>query len=186
MNLDFLLELGEFFPRSRASSGRRCNLGMFRKIVALSSFCLMAGCSSLPDMNRIQGNMDRMVHYMGVMSTSMPAMVHNTDRMASLAEKMQGKTDSLMSDLQKKGSTAEKAIQNYSQAFLDNDRAVIKGLQGIRDELGELRQSLRRPEAPSEKDAARTNAALQARINDLEARLATLSDKIDKMDRKSP
>ncbi|MBI5249696.1 MAG: hypothetical protein HY912_09390 [Desulfomonile tiedjei] len=158
---------------------------MFRKIVAISSLFLVTGCASLPDMNRIQGNMDRMVHYMGVMSSSMPVMVHNTGRMAATAEKMQGKSDTLMSDLQKKGVTAEKAIQNYSQAFLDNDRAVIKGLQGIREELGELKHSLRQSEAPSDKDPQRSNAALQARIRELEAKFAALSDKIEKIDKKS-
>jgi len=157
-------------------------LGMFRKLIALSSFFLVAGCSSLPDMNRIQGNMDRMVHYMGVMSSSMPVMVHNTARMANTAERMQGKSDGLMSDLQKKGVTAEKAIQNYSQAFLDNDKAMIKGLQGIREELSELK---RKSDTPADRDQTRSNAALQARINELEAKLAALSDKIDKIDKKS-
>lgn len=161
-------------------------LGMFRKVVVLSSLFLAAGCANLPDMNRIQGNMDRMVHYMGVMSTSMPAMVHNTSRMADTAERMQSKGDGLMAELQKKGTSAEKAIQNYSQAFLDNDKAVIKGLQGIKDELGELKHSLRKGEAPSDREQGRSTAALQARINELEAKLAALSEKIDKMDRKSP
>jgi outer membrane murein-binding lipoprotein Lpp len=156
---------------------------MFRKIVVFSGFFLLAGCSSLPDMNRIQGNMDRMVHHMGVMSSSMPAMVYNTARMANTAERMQGKSDVLMSDLQKKGGSAEKAIQNYTQAFLDNDKALIKGLQGIREELGELKQ---RSDASSNKDQSRSNAALQARINELEAKLATLSQKVDKIDKKSP
>jgi chromosome segregation ATPase len=159
---------------------------MIRKMVVFSFLFLTAGCSSLPDMNRIQGNMDRMVHYMGVMSTSMPAMVHNTARMANMAERMQGKSDMLMADLQKKGNTAEKAIQNYTQAFLDNDKAVIKGLQGIREELGELKQSMRRSDGPTDRDQTRSNAALQARINELEAKLATLSEKIDRIDKKNP
>ncbi len=161
-------------------------LGMFRKVVVLSSLFLAAGCANLPDMNRIQGNMDRMVQYMGVMSSTMPAMVYNTGRMADTAERMQRKGDGLMADLQKKGSSAEKAIQNYSQAFLDSDKAVIKGLQGIKDELGELKHSVRKGEPLTSRDQTGSTAALQARISELEAKLAAMSEKIDKMDRKSP
>jgi hypothetical protein len=70
-------------------------------------------------------------------------MVNSTTRMANMAETMQGKTDALLANLEKKGTGAERAIQNYSQAVLDNERAVIKSLQGIRQELGDMKQAFR-------------------------------------------
>lgn len=124
---------------------------------------------------------------MGIMSTTMPAMVYNTGRMADTAERMQRKSDGMLADLQKKGGTAEKAIQNYSQAFLDNDRAVIKGLQGIKEELSEVRQSIKHTDTTQDaREQARAAAALQAKMNALEAKLSALSEKVDKLDRKSP
>ncbi len=162
-------------------------LGIVKRVAIVSLVLLASGCASLPDVNRIQGNMDKMVHYMGIMSTTMPAMVYNTGRMADTAERMQRKSDGMLADLQKKGGTAEKAIQNYSQAFLDNDRAVIKGLQGIKEELSEVRQSIKHTDTTQDaREQARAASALQAKMNALEAKLSALSDKVDKLDRKSP
>jgi hypothetical protein len=130
----------------------------------------------------MQNNMDTMVHYMGVMATGMPVMVNSTARMANSAERMERKSDGMLSDLQKKGGDVERAVQNYSQAFIDNDRAAIKSLQGIKLELGELKQSMRQaPAAADTHDQARINAAFQTRLNDIDARLASIASKLDKL-----
>ncbi len=148
------------------------------------SVILLGGCGGL---NKMQGNMDQMVHYMGIMASGMPVMVNSTARMANTAERMQQKTDGLITDLQSRGGHAERAIQNYSQAMLDNERAVIKNLQGIKEELSELKQSLRPAGARAEgPDQARVNAALQAKLNELENKLAAVSSKLEKLDKKSP
>jgi hypothetical protein len=118
---------------------------------------------------------------MGVMASSMPHMVNSTTRMANMAETMQGKTDALLANLEKKGTGAERAIQNYSQAVLDNDRAVIKSLQGIRQELGDMKQAFRPAAGSTEADQARANVALQNKLNDIEARLSAVVAKMDKM-----
>jgi hypothetical protein len=124
---------------------------------------------------------------MGIMASGMPVMVNSTARMANTAERMQQKTDGLITDLQSRGGSAERAIQNYSQAVLDNDRAVIKNLQGIRQELSELKHSLRPGGAQAEgPDQARVNAALQAKLIELEEKLAAVSSKLEKLDKKSP
>ncbi len=141
----------------------------------------------MPDVNKIQNNMDQMVYHMGVMAAGMPVMVNSTARMANTAETMQRKTDGLIADLQSRGGSAERAIQNYSQAMLDNERAVIKNLQGIKQELSELKLSLRPAGAQAEgQDQARLNAALQAKLNELENKLAAVSSKLEKLDKKSP
>ena len=149
-------------------------------ILMVAGIAMLSGCASLPDVNRIQGNMDAMVHYMGVMASNMPVMSYSTSRMAALAEKMDRKSDSLMNDIQKKGGSAERAIQNYSQAVLDNERGVIKNLKAIKDELGEIRHSLGAPGAqPESRDQSRINAELQSRLTTLEAKLRDLSTKVD-------
>lgn len=160
---------------------------ILKNTMIAASLFLVASCAGLPDMKRIQGNMDQMVYYMGVMASSMPHMVNSTTRMANMAETMQGKTDALLANLEKKGTGAERAIQNYSQAVLDNERAVIKSLQGIRQELGDLKQSFRpaggSAEAP---DQARANLALQNKLNDIEARLSAVVEKMDKLGKRAP
>jgi hypothetical protein len=151
-------------------------------MLAASLVLVACGCSRLPDLNRIQGNMDAMVHYMGVMASGMPVMVNSTARMADSAARMERKSDGLLADLGKKGGDVERAVQNYSQAFLDNDRATVKNLQGIKMELGELKQSLRQPATAAEsQEQARVNAAVQGRLNNLEAKLTAIAAKIEKM-----
>lgn len=152
------------------------------KMLAASLVLVACGCSRLPDLNRIQGNMDAMVHYMGVMASGMPVMVNSTARMADSAARMERKSDGLLADLGKKGGDVERAVQNYSQAFLDNDRATVKNLQGIKMELGELKQSLRQPATAAEsQEQARVNSAVQGRLTNLEAKLTAIAAKIEKM-----
>jgi len=155
--------------------------------LALLSLWALAGCASMPDLNRLQSNMDQMVQYMGIMATSMPIMVNSTARMADSADRMEKKADGMIAQLTKraegtvtelrsKSASAERAIQNYTQAILDNERAMIKNLQGIRTELKELKLGLGKAGDPAADAAqARINAALQAKLNDLDERLKTLS-----------
>jgi hypothetical protein len=161
---------------------------ILKNMLIAASLFLVASCAALPDLRRMQGNMDQMVQYMGVMASCMPHMVNSTGRMANMAERMQGKTDALLANLEKKGTGAERAIQNYSQAVLDNERAVIKSLQGIRQELGDLRQSFRPAGGSSAEgqDQARANVALQNKLNDIEARLSAVVEKMDKMNKQGP
>jgi hypothetical protein len=160
---------------------------ILKNMLIAASLFLVASCAALPDLKRMQGNMDQMVQYMGVMASCMPHMVNSTGRMANMAERMQGKTDALLANLEKKGTGAERAIQNYSQAVLDNERAVIKSLQEIRQELGDMKKSFR-PAAGSAEgpDQARANAALQNKLNDIEARLSAVVTKMDKMSKQAP
>ncbi|MGB6066058.1 MAG: hypothetical protein WBG50_14755 [Desulfomonilaceae bacterium] len=160
--------------------------GTLRNTLVVSTLFFAVGCSALPDMRRIQGNMDQMVYYMGVMASTMPPMVNSTTRMATTAERMESKTDGLIAELQKRGTGAERAIQNYSQAVLDNERGVIKSLQGIRQELGDLKQSLRPTgsSAQGPRESA-SNATLQKKLNDIEARLSAVVAKMDKLSKQT-
>ena len=151
-------------------------------LLASASLLLISGCASLPDVNRLQNNMDAMVHYMGVMATSMPIMVNSTARMAETAERMERKSDALLDNLQKKGGTAERTIQNYSQALLDNERAMINNLKGIRGELGELKQSLTvAAHTPRSEDQERVNTQIMARLSSLDNRLSALALRMEKI-----
>lgn len=155
-------------------------------LLGSASLLLVSGCASMPDVNRIQNNMDAMTHYMGVMANTMPMMVNSTARMAETAERMERKSDSLLNDLQKKGGTAERTIQNYSQALLDNERAMINNLKGIRGELGELRQALSSSAAaPRSADQERVNTQLMNRLSTLETRLSSLASKMEQMNQQT-
>ncbi len=71
--------------------------------------------------------------------------------------------------------------------MLDNDRAVIKNLQGIKQELSDLKHVLRPAGAQTEgPDQTRVNAVLQAKLIELEEKLAAVSSKLEKLDKKSP
>lgn len=151
-----------------------------KRILIIASVVWVSGCSSLPNMQRIQGNMDQMVYYMGVMAQNMPHMTYNTSRMADAAERMERKSNGMIKDFQKKGPEVERTIQNYGQSFLDNDRAVIKSLKGINAEIKELNQSIRSGGDPkgSSADQERINARTQARLNELEAKLQAISKQL--------
>lgn len=114
-----------------------------------------------------------MVHYMGVMASNMPHMTYNTSRMADAAERMEQKSNGMLRNLQKKGPEVERTIQNYSQSFLDNDRAMIKSLKGINTEIRDLKKSL--GGSASVPDQERINARTQAKLSELEAKLDALS-----------
>ncbi len=130
-----------------------------------------SGCANLPDMNRIQGNMDQMTMYMGM-------MVQITGAMAATAQRMEQKSNSVMANFEKKGSSAERAIQNYSQALLDNQRGVIKNLQGIRQELSDGKTNLQPSGSPAGAVDQRKLDSMQNKIDELEKRLAALNAKI--------
>ena len=148
--------------------------GYTKKLLVTASLIVLAGCGRLPDINKIQGNMDQMVYYMG-------HMVNATTRMANTAERMESKSDGMVNDLGKRGATVERAVQNYSQAILDNERAMIKALQGIREELNELKQGARSigPKTDAQ-EQLRTNPVLQARLNELEHKLSAIVSNMEK------
>lgn len=143
-------------------------------------FCMVAlgGCAN--PLNRLQGSMDQMTYYMGMMAASMPQLTHQTGRLANSTERIEGRTDRLLNDVQKKGASAERALQNYSQTFIDNDVAVVKNLQGIRQEIAELKQGRLGSGASrsDNQDQAGINASINDRISRLEAQIAALNAKI--------
>lgn len=142
-------------------------------------FCMVAlgGCAN--PLNRLQGSMDQMTYYMGMMAANMPQLSHHTDRLANSTERIEGRTDRLLNDVQKKGASAERALQNYSQTFIDNDVAVVKNLQGIRQEIAELKQGRLATGARSDnQDQAGINASINDRISRLEAQIAALNARL--------
>jgi hypothetical protein len=160
---------------------------VLKTILCMSVGLLMAtSCARLPDFKKLEANMDAMVYHMGVMSSGMPLMAMSTMKMANLAERMESKTDGMLKDLEKKGGSAERAIQNYSQALLDNERAMIKNLQGIKTELSDLKHLLAKTatSAAAAPEDSQARAGLQSRLGDLETRLNSISAKIDQLDRK--
>lgn len=137
---------------------------------------LLSSCSRLPDLNRMQDTMDRMAHYTGVMASNMPYMAQSTARMAAVAERMEGRSGKMISELQSRGDAVERTFQNYAQSFIDNDRALIKTLKDIRQEIGELRMQLKPSgSASSAVDQSRNNEKLQEKLTQLESQLTAIS-----------
>ncbi|MGO8823084.1 MAG: hypothetical protein ACLQT6_17505 [Desulfomonilaceae bacterium] len=143
------------------------------------STALFPGCASI---SRMQSNMDQMTYYMGVVASAMPQMAFSTKRMADTAEGLQQKSEGMMSDFHKKGVSTERAVQNYAQTFIDSDRAIIKNLQGIKEELAQLKQPYTSTKSPDtiSKNQERVNTALLERIGKLETQIQALSSKVNK------
>jgi hypothetical protein len=151
--------------------------GYSKTLLVTASFVVLAGCSTLKN---TQNTMDQMAYYTGHMASS-------TARMANATERMEAKSDRLLNNLGNKGTTVERAVQNYSQAILDNERGMIKALQGIREELGQLQA--KGPVGPKTeiREQLKADAALQARLKELESRLAAIESTIEaKNNRKAP
>ncbi len=152
--------------------------GYSKTLLVTASFVVLAGCGGLKN---AQSTMDQMAYYTGHMANS-------TLRMANSTERMEGKADGLVNKLDSKGATVERAVQNYSQAILDNERGMIKALQSIRQELSQLQQQ-KGPGGPKTESHERLKAdpVLQARLNELEARLAAIESRIEtRNNRKAP
>lgn len=144
--------------------------------IALSAIAL-GGCGG--QLNRLQNSMDQMTYYMGMMAANMPQIGHHAGRLANATERMEGKADRIATDFQKKGATAERAVQNYTQTFIDNDKAIVKNLQGIKQEISELKQGQLVSGARTEGlDQAKINASINDRISRLEAQIAALNSKL--------
>ena len=140
---------------------------------------LLPGCASI---NRMQNNMDLMTYYMGVVASSMPQMAFSTKRMADTAEGLQKKSDGMIADFQKKGVSTERAVQNYAQTFIDNDRAIIKNLQGIKEELAQLKtpHAQGKPSEIVPRNQEQFNTAIAERIGKLESQIQSISNRINK------
>ncbi len=161
--------------------------GSLKITLSVLALACISGCAGMPDFARMQATMDSMAHSTSVMASNIPFMAHSTARMAAAAERMERRSNSMISNLQDRGSAMERTVQNYAQSFLDNDRALIKSLKEIRQEIGDLKQTIgqSRGSARGEPSDDRTNARLQAKLNRLEAQLAAISSKIDDRNRKA-
>ncbi len=142
------------------------------------STALLSGCTSI---SRMQSNMDQMTYYMGVVASAMPQMAFSTKRMADTAEGLQQKSEGMMSEFHKKGVSTERAVQNYAQTFIDSDRAIIKNLQGIKEELAQLKQPYAETKSSEtiSKSQERFNTTVIERIGKLENQIQSLAAKID-------
>lgn len=161
---------------------------MLRKTLIVLAVACASGCSSIPDFGRMQATMDRMACATGAMASNMPYMTHNTARMAAVAERMERKSNGLLSELHSKSSSVERTVQNYAQSFLDNDRALIKSLKEIRQEIGTLKDAVSRSQgrARGEQSDGQVNARLHAKLNRLEAKLSAISSQISERNKKMP
>ncbi len=159
---------------------------LLKIVTLLGSFLLMGGCAALPDMNRLQNNMDQMVYNMGVMASSMPLMVDSTRRMADNADRMASKADKFMGRLPSEKKALERAVQNYSQAFIDNDKARLGALRAIRQELSDLKETLRKGGPVKSNDQGSMDRSLQNNMRELEARLEAISARVKEMEKKVP
>jgi hypothetical protein len=149
------------------------------KLILPVALLVFSGCAGLlPDARKIENNMDQMTAYMGM-------MVGVTAKMAAAAERMEQKSDALIAGLEKnldkKGSSAERAIQNITQAFLDNEKAMIKTLQGIKAEIAEFRQAVQQSSATPGKQSSSDAAIMLRKSVELERKLGSLAGQIDRI-----
>ncbi len=151
------------------------------KVVFVTLCALLTGCSALPNVRKIESNMDRMTYYMSVMSSCMPWMVDSTRRMADNTDEMKRRAEGFFDTVGKQKKGAEVAVQNYAQALFDNDRAVIGNLKGIRKELGELNASIRSNGGPPSR--ALRGPDVENRLAELQSQVNSLSAKIDRLER---
>lgn len=151
-----------------------------KRMGSLIAACLLlvSGCAGMPDLKRMQGNMDAMVWYMGSTADS-------TRRMADNADRMQGQVGQMVAALEKKGQSAERAVQNYLQAFVDNDRASIAQLKNISQELSMVRGALRKPAEVPAPDDAKRREELNGKLRALQERLDTITTRLEKMEKRS-
>ncbi len=161
----------------------------FRILLSVTLLTLpLSGCVGLSSISRMGNNMEQMCYYMGVMASSMPQMAFSTKRMADTAEGLQRKSDGIINEFQKKGVSTEKAVQNYAQTFIDNDKAIIKNLHGIKEELAQLKQAQPQTKisgAPPE-NQEKLNSVFLEKIAKLEAQIQALNSKIGGQTNKGP
>jgi phage shock protein A len=160
----------------RNSEGNGLTVKYLKIVAVFACMFFLGGCGSL---TRLQNNMEQMTYYMGMMASSMPQLNQHTGRMANSAERLEARTNQLVEDFQKKGTSAERAVQNYTQTFIDNDKAIAKNLLGIKQEISELKQGQLTPSGRQDSpDQVKINASISERISRLEAQIAALNAKL--------
>jgi hypothetical protein len=159
----------------------------WKKVLVAAGLFSIAGCAALPDMQRIQCNLDQMTYYMGIMASGMPVMSDSTRRMADNADRMGHKADGLLAQFQQEKRTAERAFQNYAQGSTDSNREIIETLKEIRRELIKVKEELGKRGGPTKgNERSATDGNLQAKLEDLEKQLNTIASKVKQPPNKRP
>ncbi len=146
---------------------------------------MSCGCSGLPDFRKLDFYSDQMVHSASVMAGHMPIMRDSMRRMADNTDRMAAKSAGSRGKIMDQLDSKERSLRNYMQAYVDGDRAIIKALRDIQHELSELKQAFRTAEKQGHAaTASSTDKDLQARAQDVQTRLDSLLEQIEKMEKK--
>lgn len=152
------------------------------RIVAIIMVMLTsAGCGVLSNVDSMRASMEQMTYYAGLMASNVPYMTDSIRRMADTAVRMERKTNEISANLEKRTASAEKTLTGVALESSETNRNMIKQLGGIRGELGNLAESLKKTSdgiAPVPDQA--TLKALQGKLNDLENRLSAIASKLEK------
>lgn len=156
--------------------------GRMLRIIAIVMLALTtAGCGVLSNFDSMRASMEQMTYYAGMMASQVPYMTDNMRRMADTADRMDRKTSEISTNLEKRTASAEKILHGVTVDSAEFNRNMIQQLGGIRGELGNLSDSLKKTSNGSgpPPDQA-TLRALQAKLNDLEGRLSAITSKMEK------
>jgi len=118
-----------------------------------------------------------MTYYSSILGCSAPAMANNMARISSTTERTQRKAESDLDAVSKSTYKVESSVK----AHLDTKREGVETVKAIRHELRGLRESLGRRQAPAKTEGeTRLRDKLNARVQQLEAQLESLSKRIER------
>ena len=156
-----------------------------KTVIALICIFMICGCGTLPKMKKIEYQMGRMSANLGVMAENMPQMAYTANRMANTSDFMQNQADDMISSLEHRGKDTERTAQKYLQAYVNNDRDVVRNLRGIHKELEDMEGAVGRTEK-SKSGAAPSDVSLLAQLRNLEAKLDAATDRLKQLERRKP
>ena len=144
----------------------------------------VSGCGTLPKLKKAEYNMGRMAANMGMMAQNMPQMAYTAHHMADTSDYLRGQMKSAQSDLTGKAKNSEKNTQKYLQAYVNNDRDMIKNLKAIHNELSNIKGAVNNTSKKVDSDPSSENLKLLSQLKDLETKLEAAAARLEKIEKR--
>lgn len=159
---------------------------ILKTLLLLAGMSMCVGCAMLPDFSRIDQYTDSMIQHSTTMANHMPLMRHSMQRMAANMERMAHRTAGSRGEMMEQLDTTERSLKNFLQAYHDGDRAIIKALNTIQQDLKELKYAFKKAgEADRPEDKTQASQQLYNRTRDLQFKLDQVLARIERLEQRS-
>ena len=107
-------------------------------------------------------------------------------RMAANMERMAHRTAGSRGEMMEQLDTTERSLKNFLQAYHDGDRAIIKALRNIQQDLKQLKNAFKEADESDQPDnKTQASQKLYNRTRDLQLKLDQVLTRIERLEQRS-